>query len=129
MTEYQKQAIDFLTATNTKFIAKFKKHAIYFNDDKQPRDIYRITLKNDRHKFSFDFGQSINNTGKAPTEYDVLACITKYDPYSFEDFCGEFGYNSDSRKTYKIYEAVENEWANVNKLFTSEEIEHLQEIQ
>lgn len=126
---YEQQAIDFLNSTNTSFTAKFKKHDFYFADDKQARDIYRITLKNDLHTYRFDFGQSINNTGVMPTAYDVLACITKYDPYGFEDFCADYGYDSDSRKAEKIYKAVCKEWDNVNNLFTEEQIEQLQEIQ
>jgi hypothetical protein len=129
LSTYEQQAIDFLNATNTSFAAKFKKHALYFADDKQARDIYRITLKNDLHTFSFDFGQSIANEGTEPTPYDVLACITKYDPYSFEDFCADFGYDSDSRQAEKIYNSVCKEWDNVQQLFTSEQIEQLQEIQ
>lgn len=127
-TDYQQQAIDFLNATNTSFKATFKKYDRYFPDDKERRDIYRITLKNDLHRYSFLFGQSIANQGQAPTPYDVLACLTKYNPYSFEDFCAYFGYDYDSQAE-KIYNAVCKEWDNINKLFTSEQIEQLQEIQ
>jgi len=49
--------------------------------------------------------------------------------YSFKDFCGEFGYDTDSRKAFTTYKAVKREWENVSKLFTEDEIELLQEIQ
>lgn len=64
-----------------------------------------------------------------PTAYDVLACLTKYDPGTFEDFCSEFGYDEDSRNAEKTYNAVKDEWQNVRALFTDSEIEQLQEIQ
>ena len=32
-----------------------------------------------------------------PTAYDVLTCLTKFDPHAFESFCGDFGYDMDSR--------------------------------
>lgn len=67
--------------------------------------------------------------GNKPTSYDILSCLTKYDPGTFEDFCGEFGYDTDSRKAYKTYEAVKNEWQNIAMLFTESELEELREIQ
>ena len=63
-----------------------------------------------------------------PTPYSVLACLTKYDCGTFEDFCGEFGYDTDSKNAEKTYKAVCKEWLNVQRLFTDSEIELLQEI-
>ena len=60
-TDYNKQAIDFLNATSTSFEAKFKTHDFYFADDKEQRDIFRVTLKNKLHTYRFNFGQSISN--------------------------------------------------------------------
>lgn len=129
--DYNQQSLQFLNDTNTSFTAKYKKHDIYFSGDKEKRDIYSITLKNDLHSFRFDFGRSINNSNGStpPNAYDVLACITKYDPYSFENFCSDFGYDVDSRSAEKIYKAVCKEWENIKQLFTEDQIEQLQEIQ
>jgi hypothetical protein len=63
-----------------------------------------------------------------PSMYSVLACLTKYDPYSFEDFCYNFGYDTDSRKAEKIYHAVVKEWEAVERLF-GDILEELEEIQ
>lgn len=63
-----------------------------------------------------------------PSEYDILACLTKYDPYTFEDFCSSYGYDEDSRSAEKTYNAVCEEWQNISQLFTEEQIEQLQEI-
>lgn len=67
--------------------------------------------------------------GTPPTAYDVLTCLQKYDVGSFEDFCSEFGYDTDSRSAKKTYKAVVKEFDNVCKLWSDEEIEQLQEIQ
>jgi hypothetical protein len=64
----------------------------------------------------------------APSEYSVLACLTKYDPGSFEDFCIEFGYDLDSKTAERIYNAVVKEWQNVCMLWNDDEIEELREI-
>lgn len=131
-TDYQKQGADFMKATATQMKVKFSGHKRYFDDDRQSRDVFRITLKNTAHKYSFNFGQSImDSTGNGdnePTCYDILACLTKYPVYDFEDFCSEYGYDTDSRKAYKTYKAVKREWENVNKLFTEEQLELLREI-
>lgn len=66
---------------------------------------------------------------KAPTPYSILACLTKYDPGTFEDFCSEFGYDTDSKKAEKTYNAVKEEYLNVCSLFSDAELEQLQEIQ
>lgn len=60
--------------------------------------------------------------------YDVLAAITKSDPGTFEDFCGDYGYDTDSRKAEQVYFAVQKEWSKVRTFFTAEEIAELQEI-
>lgn len=127
-TDYNNQATDFLQATGTTFTSEYKDHRPYFTDDKNSRDIYSIVLKNKSHRYRFNFGQSINNTGSHPKPYDVLTCLTKSDPDTFKNFCSEYGYDNDSRKAYKTYKAVKREWENVKRLFTTEQIEMLQEI-
>lgn len=136
ITDYNKQSTDFLQTTGTTFAAKFLKKGIYFDGDKQARDIWSITLKNANHKYTFTFGQSIAHSGIAPTEYDVLACLQKYEVDDFTDFCNEFGYEQfddiyegHNRISFKIYKFVVKEWENIEKLFTPEQIELLQEIQ
>ena len=129
MSEYEKQALKFLKDTETTFKAEYQRHDLYFEDDKEERDIYKITLTRGNRSFDFNFGQSIANTGTEPTSYDVLACLTKYDVGTLEDFCSEFGYDEDSRKAEKIYKAVLKEWAMVQTLWNEAEVEKLQEIQ
>lgn len=64
-----------------------------------------------------------------PNEYDVLACLEKYDPGTFEDFCSEFGYDEDSKTAERIYIAVIKEYKDLTKIFTEEQMEELSEIQ
>lgn len=129
MTKYEQQGKDFLDKTNTRFHTKYKEFNKYFNEDKEPRDVWIIRFKKSNKEFSVTFGQSIVNQGEIPTPYDVLTCLTKYDPGSFEDFCNEYGYNSDSRKAEKIYHEVCKEWSKVSSFWTKEELELLREIQ
>jgi hypothetical protein len=70
---------------------------------------------------------------KPPTMYDVLACLQKYDPGTFPDFCREYGYDdrplSEYPKVMETWQAVVNEYINVRRLFPEEEVqEELGEI-
>jgi hypothetical protein len=129
---YQQQATDFLNKYGISMSAKFVDHKPYFAEDNESRDVFRITFTRDKSKFSLTFGQSIvNSTGdgsNVPTAYDVLACIQKNDPGSFENFCADFGYDSDSRKSERTYRLVLKQWEKVEAFFSQEEIEALQEI-
>ena len=142
MSEYQKQANDFLSKNNITFKAKFLKNDYHFSEDKETRDIFNVTFsrpcyvdgfKKQTKKFSLRFGQSLNdsdyNGGNPPTPYDVLACIQKYEVGDFQNFCGAFGYDTDSRKAEKIYKAVCKEWEKVSNFFSESELVELQEIQ
>ena len=64
-----------------------------------------------------------------PNEYDVLACLEKYDVGSFEDFCSEFGYGEDSRTAERIYIVVIKEYKDLTRIFTEEQMEELSKIQ
>ena len=105
---------------------EFLKNDKHFEDDKDFRDIYKCTLKRGNREYIFNFGQSIAAGDTEPNLYDVLTCLQKYDVGTFEDFCGEFGYNRASEKTYK---AVLKEFKALERLFTNEELEILQNIQ
>ena len=61
--EFEKKALQFLIDTNTFFNTKWLKFDKYFEGDKEPRDIYEITLQRGERKFVFAFGQSITNSG------------------------------------------------------------------
>ena len=130
MSKYTQQAEEFMVGhgTTLSLLSKtFKKH---FPEDKEPRHVYTVRLERNNEVYTFKFGQSIRDTemGIDPTAYDILACLTKYDAGTFEDFCLEFGYDEDSRKAYKVYEAVLEEYQNVERLF-HDVMDELREIQ
>lgn len=87
-----------------------------------------------RHGFTerpgqFGWNNFKDKTVKAPTAYDVLSCIQKYDPGKFEEFCREFGYDTDSRRAEDTWRARVDQWKDVERFFTAEELEELREIQ
>lgn len=129
-SEYEMNAVEFIKKHNIGFTIKLLKRGKYFSDDKQERNIYEITLTRKGLEYVFTFGQSVVGTekGETPSVYDVLACLTKYDVGTFEDFCSEFGYEEDSRTAEKTYHAVVDEFKNVERLM-GDIMDELQEIQ
>lgn len=128
-TDYQTQANTLLKELGVKFIVKYLDHNFHFQDDKHTRDIYETKFLRNGESFKVKFGQSIVNNGIEPTAYDVICCLTKNDPGTFEDFCSDFGYDNDSRKAHKTYKAVVKEWEKVSGFFTEDELNQLMEIQ
>ncbi len=67
-----------------------------------------------------------------PREYDILACISG-DAYAmeltFEEFCSDYGYDTDSIKAKSTYDATCDLSRKINRIWNTKEIEKLQEIQ
>lgn len=69
--------------------------------------------------------------GKSPTAYNVLACISSdvHCPASFEDFCADYGYDTDSRKAEALHRRCVEFALRLRQFFTSDELAELQNIQ
>ena len=67
---------------------------------------------------------------KKPTKEDVLYSMIMDDvsDLDFNDFCNEFGYNNDSIKALRVYEACKRETKAYYNMFDSEEREVLREL-
>jgi len=126
--DYQQQAIDFAIKHGVTLKVGKPTYGKHFPDDKQSRYIFRCTLERNGVEYSFNFGQSLASGNTEPTMYDVLTCLEKYDHPTFEDFCGEFGYDTDSRSAEKTYDAVRTEYEAVVVLF-GDVMDELREIQ
>ncbi len=130
--DYQKQGEDFLNKHGIKFSAKFKgdKCPLWCDGKHRHGERHLITFTRPGKRFPLSFWNSYNDaaTGKLPTPYDVLSVIEKYEVGTFEDWASELGYDTDSRKAEKTYKAVYAQWLKIEKFFTPEELEELQEI-
>lgn len=116
--DYEKQAEQFAVKHNVKMVVKFLKNDFYFTGDEKRRHIYEITLNRNDEQYIFTFGQSYNcsENNIEPTLYDVLACLTKSDPGSYDDFLSEYGYKK-SKDSIRTYNKVKDEYKNVMRLF------------
>ena len=126
---------------------KFTGVKSYF-DDKKERLTGQFKIKRDNREIIFDFGFSLNDTKTFNSAYkdkqeffDGLLysclCSCKSDYYAsndFEEFCSEFGYNSDSIKDKKLWEKcligltflyIKKQFNKLQKIFSDNEIECL----
>lgn len=94
---------------------------------------YRVTLSKPAARLTFDFWSSIKDAEdgvQTVRPYDVLACILgdAYTPETFADFCGEFGYESDSIRALQTFRRCSAFAKRLRAFFTAAELEQLQEI-
>jgi len=141
MNEYKQKAEKFLADTNTKLevVKAIPQRSPLWTKKGEMHGInYWVTLANEKHIYGFNFWGSIADKekvmhgeghGTKPNAYDILTCLSNsINIGDFEDFCGNFGYDTDSITAEKTYKAVLNESENINKLWTNEELETLAEI-
>ena len=135
-SEYDIRAQSFLERHGLTFKAVFVSSACpewCDGEEHTHGDKYRVTIRRAgaRSSFTSDFWNSYadKERGEIPTPYDLLSCLTKADPGTFEDMCSAYGWDTDSRKALKQYRAVVREWSKVRNFFTPEEIEELYAIE
>lgn len=93
-----------------------------------------VTNKENNLKVTFDFWCSIAH----PTmekEYDVLNAFYCFvndaisGSYNFEEFCGEFGYDTDSRKAEKIWKACQESLEELQRIYDGDIYDLVNELQ
>jgi hypothetical protein len=61
---FEAKALKFFKDTGTSMTVEFLSNGFYFRDDKDRRDIYRITLVRGQRSYTFKFGQSVFRSGR-----------------------------------------------------------------
>lgn len=93
-----------------------------------------VSVTNGGKRFSFDFWGSIAKPEVKTKEENIFAFYCALSDAisakeSFESFCSEFGYDIDSRKAEKIYKACEKTLSKVERVFTCDIYDLINEIQ
>ena len=160
MNKYEQQANKFLIDTGTTFEIEFQYTGPYFPGGKEYRDVWRFILKNAMGEYSSTFGDSLAATraraplsyllnpsikkdaailaerkkyrNYRPSAYAILACLEKYEPDSFDNWCADTGYNERSLSEYpavmQTYQACVDQYRGLRRMFTEEQMEQLQDI-
>ena len=117
MSEYTEQAERFAKKVGLKMkVLGYKWQCPDWDPDYRHAK-FLIRFERGGKRWTVDFYQSRSEGANEPSIYDVLSCVQKCDPGNFEQFCWEYGYNSDSRKAEKLYESVVDEYENVVRMF------------
>lgn len=122
MTNYIKQANDFCEKYGIKIVWNFIGRKVNNEwDDSYERNLWEFTIKKNGKSYKGKFWDSVVNSNHIepvePSNYDLLACLTKDGPWTFEEFCADFGYSTDSRKAEKVYKAVVKEYEGLCRVF------------
>jgi hypothetical protein len=120
--DYHADAIERLEKVGGK--AKIK----YFGYDSPPwdsetkRNHYKVTLSSPSGRYTFDFWDSIRATeqGTEPNEYAALSCLEWYVANTFEEFCSDCGYSTDSRAAERVFKAVRRQYKGLYRVFPNE---------
>lgn len=72
-------------------------------------------------KVYFSMGDALKGRPKITDVLDCLASDATSADQSFEDWCADYGYNSDSRKALKTYETIREQSRNLRGLIGSTE--------
>ncbi len=104
-------------------------------DDKWECDAWNICIVREGQAQAFDYFTGIGYRKAAkPVQphiagliYSILLDSTTCD-YSFDEWCNESGYDTDSRRAYRAYLQCQEEYGKFCKLFSSDEIAVLREI-
>lgn len=130
-------AREFLADCGVTMTARFDGHQKYFDDDKQARDVWRVTIRRGRKSFTVRFGQSIldSENGIPPCVVDVLCCITKDDPGTFREWLDNWSEKDEDdltvaerRRLVKQWRAVKGEWRGVDRVLGDCDLEWLDGI-
>lgn len=89
---------------------------------------YNVTVQRGDSKIEFEFHDSIKNFDELIflDSYSVLACMASDacgDWLTFEDFCYEYGYDSDSIKNKKLYKKCLKHKNKILSIFSQTELE------
>jgi hypothetical protein len=83
-------------------------------DDAANMDHWKCVVKMGRKQMTVVFSMGYGHNGKEPKLADVLDCLSSdasglESSRGFEDWCSDYGYDTDSRKAEKIYKSVEHQ--------------------
>jgi len=114
---------------------KLLRRDFYFTDDKDKRNIYRIMLSRGHLRIQFKYGDSVASTDYDDflSDVDVIETIkadSKYIEYvgNYPAFCEDYGYEEESQQAQIIFKKCIKNAFKINAMFTTEEIENIEDI-
>ena len=97
--------------------------------DKWRSDKWEVCLYRGAYKITVEFFLGEGNNGRAPELKEVVFALlndAQAGELSFEDFCSDFGYDTDSRRAYATWEACKENREKLLAIFSPDEIAELE---
>ncbi len=90
-------------------------------DDGATMDHWRCTIRAGKSRMSLVFSMGSGHRGKRPELANVLDCLASdasgyENVLAFEDWCAEYGYETDSIRALKTFRAVKRQSERLQKL-------------
>ena len=96
-----------------------------FMDNSQSMNHWKCRLRCGRNSMTVYFSKGYGHHGAEPTVREVLDCLASdagtYDnAKDFEDWCAEFGFDSDSRKAERTWKVIGKQRQSLERLLGPE---------
>jgi len=109
MTTEQKPISEVLRGANVRFSCEYTDKNPHM--DNPEMDHWKCKIRCGRQSMTLVFSMGSGHHGKEPELYDVLDCLASdaagyENARSFEEWCGEYGYDTDSRKAERTYKTI-----------------------
>jgi len=106
-----KTLTDFIAENKIQFSARQVDSNPHTEDCKYPMDHWLCRFRHGGKQWSVYFSQGMGFNGQPPSADSVLSCLASdaqgvEGGQTFEEWCGEYGYDTDSRRALKTYQTV-----------------------
>lgn len=116
---------EFVSINRITMTARYADHNPNMIEGGENMDHWRCAFKMGRRSMTVYFSMGMGHKGKQPAADEVLGCLVsdaRGVDYcrSFEDWCADYGYDTDSRKAERIFKACERSSKNLKRFFAGE---------
>jgi len=115
---------DFIKSAGLSMSAAWTDHNPNMDDEgRAPMDHWRCTIRSGKSRMSLVFSMGAGHDGKRPELADVLDCLASEaagleNSQNFDDWCAEYGYDTDSRRAERTFKAIERHTRSLRRVLS-----------
>lgn len=103
-------------------------------DSKYPMGHWRVAMRYKGRRFTVYYSMGMAHHGKEPGAAEVLDCLISDangidNARGFEDWCGEYGYDTDSRKAHRTYTICQRQAERLRKFLGADLYQQLNDAE
>jgi hypothetical protein len=93
---------------------------------------WRVNIRRNGESFDIEYSQGSAFQGATPNDTDVFNSLlldtSEIDGTDFEEWCGNYGYDTDSRRAERMFNACKKTYENMRRLFSDGDLDELREL-